>query len=335
MKPDRAYDAPEEVKTSKKWLDPYLRQFDPETEYERIISIFTQYSLDQFSMHFTVLTGTMHNIQTGTGAETLAYTNWLVRRPARRNESGLAQFWIWFAKGPSHPDTKASMDRLNKIHMAIAKSLPGNFGDNDEYIYTLCMIGIFNYRLFRKLGLPDMPEYLKIAFHHVLRDLSVQFEGEHGMVHSFPEDFDGLVAFVEEFDDRNWPGTPVTKDICEAMMVDFSDRWFPRGMRWFGRAMMLYASNDAVLQRYGVKTLGPVRRALVHRMMKAMFYAKIVLAPDNKVSFLDTWKPMSREEIKAYDADAAQKADRAGWVKPGTEALTLSEIAATATRHAG
>ena len=325
MKDNRAYDVPEEAKTGRKWLDRYLRRFNPETDYEEIVSVFAQYSLDMFSMHFTVLTGTMHNIQTGTGAETLAYTNWLVRRPARRNEGGLAHFWVWFAKGPSHPDTIASISRLNKVHLAIARNLPGNFSNNKEYLYTLCLIGIFNYRLFQRLGLPEMPDYLKIAMHHELCDLSALFEGEHGRVHSFPEDFDGLVRFVEEFDKSDHPSTPVTKDLCEAMMTDFADRWFPRGFRWFGRSMMLYASDEAVLRRYGVKTLNPVMKAIVHRMMKAMFFAKIVLAPDRKTSFLDSWTPMTPDEIRAYDQAAAARADKAGWVKAGPDGLKLSK----------
>jgi len=324
MESNRAYDVTEADKIGRKWLDPYLRSLDPETDYERIISIFAQYSLDMMALHFTVLTGTMHNIQPATGAETLAYTNKIIRRPAKRNEDGLAFFWTWFGKGPSHPDTAASIERLNQIHMNIARKLPGNFSHNDEFIYTLAMIGIFNYRLFRRLGLPEMPDYLKIAMHHELRGIASHFRGEHGPLHSFPETFDGLVEFVKEFDAREYEPSPVAKDVCEAMMADFSTRWFPKGLRWFGRAMMIYGSEEKVLKRYGVKTLNPATKFVTHWMMKTMFFMKMVVAPDRKISFLDTWKPMTNDEVLQYDREATKVADNHGWTRGGAAALRKS-----------
>ena len=308
----------------RKWVMREIEKMDPETQYEEIISLFMQYTSDMFALHYTVVTGTMHNILPRSGAETLAYTNKIVRRPMKRNEDGLAFFWIWFGKGPSHPDTIASVKRLNQIHMQVAKQLPGNFSHNDEFVYTLAMIGIFNDRLLKKLGLGGMPEKLKIAMHHELRDLSKLFMTEGGLVHDFPEDFQGLHRFCEDFENRRGSYTSAATDVCNAMIADFATRWFPKPLQWFGRAMMIYGAQDVVIRQHRLKPLSPFTRFVTHWAMKAMFYAKLHIMPDSKVSFLDTWKPLTLDEIREADRAAATRADEAGWIRGGEHTLAVT-----------
>lgn len=321
---EKVYDVRPEHKLGDKWLMPYLASFDPETQYEEMISIFAQYNLDMFGLQYVVTAGTIHNIQKTSGAETLSYTNKIVRRPNRRNEDGLSFFWTWFAYGPSHPAAKASIARLNDIHMKVAKHLPGNFSDNDEFVYTLCMIGILQDRIMEKLGLPGMPPFLKVAMHHELRDICLQFHTEHGDVHSFPEDFEGMKAFAEAFDARDWgPGTEVHRSVANALIHDFATRFFPEPLRDFGRNMIIFSLKDHIVERYQLGALSPQAREATAQQMRELFTQKM-MAPDRKDSFLDSWVPADEQQINEADRAFAKIADREGWIKGGAATLAVT-----------
>lgn len=322
---EKPYDVSEEVKAADQWLMPYLASLDPETEYERMISIFAQYSLNTFALQYVVSAGTIHNIQKPEGAETLAYTNKIVRRPNRRNQDGLGFFWTWFAYGPSHPKARESIVRLNDIHMKIAKQLPGNFSANDDFLYTLCMIGILQDRIMQSLGLPGMPPFLKIAMHHELRDIALQFETEDGnKVFDFPADYDGMVAFVEEYDAREFgPATEAHRSVTEAMMEDFATRFFPPHLVWLGRNFVKFAVKDKLLSYYGVPPLTPEERELTAGVLRTM-YGEQFAKPDAKISFLDTWQPLKNEEVIAADREFAALADERGWLKGGKDTLAAT-----------
>lgn len=321
---EKAYDVPEELKAADKWLMPYLASLDPETDYERMISIFAQYNLDMFALQFVVTAGTLHNIQTPDGAETLSYTNKIVRRPNRRNADGLGFFWTWFASGPSHPKSRESLRRLNDIHMAVAKNLPGNFSRNDDFLYTLCVIGTLQDRIMGDLGLPTLPPFLKVAMHHEMRALAEQFVTEKGMVRDFPDSFESMVSFIEDYDARDW-GAPsrAHTTIAESMIDDFATRFFPPYLHWLGQNYVKFAVKDHLLVRYGVTPLTPEERELTAQVMRTM-YVQQMMAPDNKISFLDTWVPMTNDEILAADREYAAVADARGWLKGGNETLAAT-----------
>ena len=321
---EKVYDVPAELKMADQWLMPYLASLNPETEYERMISIFAQYSLNMFALQFVVTAGTLHNIQTPDGAETLAYTNKIVRRPNRRNADGLGFFWTWFACGPSHPRSQESLRRLNDIHMGVAKHLPGNFSRNEDFVYTLCVIGTLQDRVMASLGLPTLPPFLQVAMHHVLRDLAGQFVTETAPVRDFPGSYEGMVRFVEEYDARDWGATSKAHTtIAESMIHDFANRFFPPHLHWLGENYIKFAVKEHLLLRYGVQPLSPEELALTAQVMKTM-YLQQMMSPDNKVSFLDTWQPPSNEEIIAADRRYAALADARGWLKGGEETLAAT-----------
>lgn len=324
---EKVYDVKPEDKVDDHWLMPYLARMDPETQYEEMISIFAQYSLDKFGLQYIITCGTIHNIQKTSGAETLSYTNKIVRRPNRRNEDGLGFFWTWFACGPSHPATRASIVRLNDMHMKIAKALPGNFSDNDEFVYTLCMIGILQDRIMEKLGLPGMPPFLKIAMHHELRDICAQFHSENGAVHSFPADFEGMKAFADQFDARDFgPGTEVHRSVANAMIHDFATRFFPEPLHAFGRNMVIFALKDQIIERYGLGALSPEEREATAQQMRAVFEEKLS-APDRKESFLDSYAPADNQSVIEADRAFAKVADSMGWIKGGEATLAITRAA--------
>ncbi|WP_405771976.1 hypothetical protein OHU34_42655 [Streptomyces sp. NBC_00080] len=227
------------TKRGYKWVDRAMRELDPETEYEQIIRLMGDYQLNATVLDLVVSASTIHNIVHPRGSETLAHTGKIVSRRDKRAEDGYEFFWTWFANGPSSDVVKESVARLNRMHLGIARQLPGNFSYNEDFVFTLCQLGVFNHRLQKLLGLPGMPDHLKIAFHHWMRDMSALFVGEHGPVTGFPEDFDAMLAFVEDYESQPYEHSENGLIVSEGIIQGFVERNFPKRLWPFGRAMVL------------------------------------------------------------------------------------------------
>jgi hypothetical protein len=321
------FEVDESVVKKGKWVDRQLRTMDPEVDYDRMIALFAEYTLDEFSLYYTVVGATIHNILPKHGAETLAYTNKVIRRPARRNEDGLTFFWTWFANGSNHQDTIASVQRLNKIHANVARMLPGHFSDNSDFVYTLSALGVYNHRLLLKLGLPGMPSYLQAAMHKFLQNISKHFRAENGAeLVGFPSSFDEMLQYCVRWENRPHEYTPVSTDLSNAMISAFAHRWFPSPLRWLGRDMMLYALQDVAIRHHRLPVLRPIRRCLVHCVLKTMFWIKLNLVADATVSFIKRRNPMRPAEVLAADRMAAARADAMRWTKGGRSALSASDV---------
>ncbi|MER6079299.1 DUF2236 domain-containing protein [Streptomyces sp. NPDC001833] len=260
------------TKRGYKWVDRAMRELDPETEYEQIIRLMGDYQLNATVLDLVVSASTIHNIIHPRGSETLAHTGKVVHRRDRRAEDGYEFFWTWFANGPSSDVVKESVARLNRIHLGIARRLPGNFSHNEDFVFTLCQLGVFNQRLRNLLGLPGMPDHVKIAFHHWLRDMSALFVGEHGPVTGFPEDFDGMLAYVEDYESQPYEHSENGLIVSEGIVQGFVERNFPKPLWPFGRAMILTVVPERIRRLHRLpdpdRRLATVARLLLRTRMR-------------------------------------------------------------------
>ncbi|WP_215453066.1 hypothetical protein [Streptomyces sp. ATCC 21386] len=69
------------------------------------------------------------------------------------------------------PQTKKSVEDINKLHAFHAKRYPGNLAHQDDYVYTLAFSAASLHRFNLKLGLPGYTEKQKIAAHHFWREM--------------------------------------------------------------------------------------------------------------------------------------------------------------------
>lgn len=72
------------------------------------------------------------------------------------------------------PAGREATDRLNRIHLAIARAtphLPGNFDGIDDFVCPLVLVAISGDRLQTSLGLPGIDGSMKVARHHWARTL--------------------------------------------------------------------------------------------------------------------------------------------------------------------
>jgi len=277
------------MKRGYKWIENEMALLDPETEYEKILSLLAQYQLNDFILNISYTINFMDVIIAPVGSDTLMHTRKVTEHKQKRFDDSLDFFWVWYIAGPSSTLVKESVERLNKMHAAIGRQLPGNFSGNDDFVQPLCLMAAFSHRMRLQLGLPGLPEYLQIAFHNWLRDFSQLFttETESGRIENFPKDFDGLLAFADEFESREYPTTENGRRASQALIQQFCERWFPRPLWGLGRTIILTFTPASVRRVHALGDPHPLLRWLVERGMKNLMLAQERLLPDPQQSLLE------------------------------------------------
>ncbi|KQT92161.1 hypothetical protein ASG49_09425 [Marmoricola sp. Leaf446] len=270
------------------WLPRRIEALDPETEYDEVMRLLAEHQLTLPIVNLTLLVTTAQTAVPPTAAATLVGTGKLLHRGEQRFADGSAYLLTWFRHGSSSAQTRASVERLNRYHLGLARQFPGAFGDNDEYVYTLCAIGTFLPRMRETLGLPPQSPVLDVAWHHFLRDLGALFRGEHGPVTGLPDDLAGMRRFAEEFEARPWPATDEGHELARGMVQQYADRFFPPPMHWFARTQALLLMPPRVRELHRTGEPGPVAGAVVRVLMRWVVRAQ------------ESWWPSRRRAFSAY-----------------------------------
>ncbi|WP_217567245.1 hypothetical protein [Streptomyces sp. GbtcB7] len=298
--------------SGKRWVEKEIAQLDPEVDYEKIIGLIVGYQLNEFVLNLSYAVSFMNVIQASHGSETLMHTRKVTDHQQKRFDDSLDYLVEWYVLGPSHPDVRKSITRLNRRHMALARQLPGNFADHDDFIQPLALMALFSHRLRIDVGLSGMPDNLRIAFHHWLRDLSKLFETETGPIRGFPDDFDGIVAFAEKFEDRDYPTTEHGRVAAAALVQQFAERWFPRPLWPLGRAIVLAVTPEKVRGVHGLPHPNRVAARLVRWGFRLLLGAQERFLPDSTTLISERRATGAyREQRKARAAGDTAAAARA------------------------
>ena len=71
-----------------KWVDRELAAMDPESDWERMISLYAGHRIPEFGLAMMIYPGTMRMMQSSMTAATLAHTSKLETKPHRRFQDG-------------------------------------------------------------------------------------------------------------------------------------------------------------------------------------------------------------------------------------------------------
>ena len=283
-----------------KWIAAEIERLDPQTDYERIWKLSTCYYVGDFQMNYLYSTGFPHFILPPWGGETIARkgTGKLIVAQDKREQDTAEAFWKWFEHGPSSLQTKESVEKVNRIHMAIEKKMPGNFAHNEDFVYTMCWIGADLHRLRERIGLQGYTENQKIAVHKYWLELSKLMRSANGEITDFPDDFDGMLQYMKTYENTEWEFSPEGRMTVEAIIEQFGNRWFPRGFRWIARRMLYAMWDEPVHRVHRVPYVPALERKFFEFGLKAVFLLQERVLPDPKLSTPEKKRARRQRELR-------------------------------------
>jgi hypothetical protein len=283
---------------SRRWIADEIERLDPETDYEAIWRLTSTYGLDEFALNLVYAHLFPHFVVPMHGAETVyrGGDGKIVDRATQRVEDTIRHNLIWWSYGPSHERTRASVAKINRLHAHYARQYPGNLSHLDDYVYTLCFSAASLHRFFLKLGLPGYTDKQKIAAHRFWKEMSALFLDEAGdPISGFPEDWEGIIAYLDEFENRPWPAHGVGREMTNAVLDQFAFRFFPRPLHGVGRALVASTYHPTVWRVHQVDVPRPrVRKLLLHTAGLMIRLKK--LAPDPTVNYQEMLEAMTEEQ---------------------------------------
>ncbi|MCI3241579.1 oxygenase MpaB family protein [Streptomyces spinosisporus] len=297
-----------------KWVDRELAAMEPESDWERMISLYVGHRIPEFGLAMMIYPGTMRMMQSSMTAATLAHTSKLETRPHRRFQDGNDFLTAWMVDGLSSEAGRKAAARLNRIHRAVDHNtphLPGNFDDVDDFVYPLVLLATFGDRLQTSLGLPGTSEAMKIAWHRWAQTLFRLLDRESGSLsdEAFPEDWNAMTEFAAKFDARPYEPTQAGHRVAVAMMDFFAERWFPAPLRAFGRDITRYLAGERVCRLHRIGWLSPRRERVVRLFLKSAFRAHRLL-PDHRTPLPERLRRTRRTpaQLREVDRIAARRA---------------------------
>ncbi|WP_330280946.1 DUF2236 domain-containing protein [Streptomyces sp. NBC_00588] len=297
-----------------KWVDRELAAMEPESDWERMISLYVGHRIPEFGLAMMIYPGTMRMMQSSMTAATLAHTSKLETRPHRRFQDGNDFLTAWMVDGLSSEAGRKAAARLNRIHRAVDHNtphLPGNFDDVDDFVYPLVLLATFGDRLQTSLGLPGTSEAMKIAWHRWAQTLFRLLDRGSGSLsdEAFPEDWNAMTEFAAKFDARPYEPTQAGHRVAVAMMDFFAERWFPAPLRAFGRDITRYLAGERVCRLHRIGWLSPRRERVVRLFLKSAFRAHRLL-PDHRTPLPERLRRTRRTpaQLREVDRIAARRA---------------------------
>ena len=268
-----------------RWVQKRMDRLDPETQYDEMVRLVADYRIKPVFMNMTYIVALGGSILPPDGAETVWDAGNTVHRGEDRQNGTSDAFFTWFAYGSNSDVTKASVERLNKYHLGMAKKFPSAFERNEDFLYATCSLALFAVRVREALGLSPETERMKTAWHHFLRNISHHLRGLHGHVIDFPQDFSSMRSMCEEFENRDWPRTEIGKQVMAAVVQAFCDRWFPKPLHWFGRNLILLVTPENIRKVHRMGNPGPIAGPFVRAVMGTAIKLQERFAPDPRVPF--------------------------------------------------
>lgn len=270
-----------------RWLDARIAALDPETEYAEVLRLLAEHRLTRPAVALTLLVTNAQAALPPAASATLVATRKLLDRPDQRLADGTGHLLTWLVHGPDSAEARASVERLNRLHLGLARKHPGAFDDDLDFVYQLCAVGTFLPRMRATLGLAPQDAALDVAWHHFLRDLAGHFRSTGGAVRGFPDDMAGMLRLVEDYETRPWPPTDTGRELTQAMVAHYARRFFPPPMRWFGRAQALVVMPARVREVHRTGEPRPAATAVVRVLMRLVLRAQDSWWPDRRRRFSD------------------------------------------------
>ncbi|MGJ7498037.1 oxygenase MpaB family protein [Variovorax sp. RT4R15] len=265
-----------------RWISREIARLNPESDYARIWQLTVMYYTDETLANLLYTTGMPCFTQSPYGSELLiSRTRKAQEHQHERAYDTLSHFWRWFEYGPEHIEAQRSVERVNRIHEALAQGLPEAFS-NDDFIYTTSWLGTFLHRLRLMLGLSGFSDKQKVAAHHFWRGIMMKMRGPQGYVQGYPEDFAAMEAFVDEFESRPWAPCETGRLLGQYAIRQFNEARLPKPLWGLGRQLVLTVQAPHIRRLHRMGDPNPVAAWLIRRALFLKVWMAENVLPDPK-----------------------------------------------------
>lgn len=281
------------------WIAKEIESLDPNTDYEKIFRLSASYGGNDFinNLVYTLIFPNFVVTEHGARAVWREDGGKVLGAATARVEQTETYNATWWYYGPSDPRTQKSVEEINKMHTHWAKQYPGDFSHNEDYIYTLAFSAIFMHRLRLRLGLSGVSKKVQIASYIFMGEMVKLFYSEGGVpLHGWPESWDGLITYCEEFENRSREGTEQGHLIASTIYDHFAFRWFPPQLHWVGRAIPTSLALPTTLRAHRIDPPNHLCRVLVVFFLSWFIWLAEILLPDPQTAFLADYEQMSKGE---------------------------------------
>ena len=287
------------MRPSRRWIAREIERLDPDRDYAAIWRLTSSYGLNEFSLNLVYAHLLPHFYVPSHGADTV----WdegdgkVMQRATQRVEDTVRNNLIWWFYGPSHQKTRTSVENINRLHAFHARKRPGAFAHQEDYVYALAFSAASLHRFFHKLGLPGYTAKQKVAAHRFWQEMGALFVDEAGdPIMDFPEDWDALIAFLEEFESRPWPAHGNGAIVTAAVMDQFAFRFFPAPLHWLARAIVASTYHPTCWRVHSVPVPSAPLRAVLLRAVGAGIRLQRAVLPDARRAYQEDLEALSRED---------------------------------------
>lgn len=129
------------------------------------------------------------------------------------------------------------------------------------------------------------------------------------LLHVYPEDWDGLIKFCEDFENAPHPGSEQGNLCANALYDFFAFQFFPRPLHWLGRSILIALSLPTTLKAHKIKPVNPLLSAVIIWILGWLFWLQDNVFPDPQISFFEEQQSMSPNE-QALRMQTIRKVDK-------------------------
>ena len=174
-----------------KWINARIESLDPDVDWVEMYRLMNTYQSDEFMIDLMYAYTFVHFMVPFHGSEPVWREGGkakVIDRAGQRSEDTVYHNMVWMHYGPDHPETRKSVDTINKIHLYYAKTYPENFTHHVDYVYVWCFSAALGHRLALMMGLPGFTEKQKIAAHRFWKEMAPLFvvPGDDRPIEGYP-----------------------------------------------------------------------------------------------------------------------------------------------------
>lgn len=278
---------------------------DPEQDWAEIYKLMSTYESSEFILDFLYAYTFPHFMVPYHGSEPVWRNGEkpkVVVHGYQRSEDTNHHNMIWAHYGPDHPETRSSVNTINKIHAHYAKDYPNGFIHHDDYVHVWTFSAALMHRVLRQLALPGYSDKQKIVAHRFWKEMAPLFvvPGDDRPIDGYPGDFDGVLAWIAEYEGRSWPRNEPGALASHAVVEQFLHRHVWRPFRPAIRTLLYSLWPASMLTAYGIAGPSPLFSAVLRRSAGLALMAYGMLTSDASENYVERRADQTTDQRRAH-----------------------------------